>query len=133
MISQNIILALQNATSRAAFNEIVAQNNLETRESTVKPVVFAYVKGAYKDRISSPCFCNRCGTASNLPDTAEQDGEVTYCLTCADVLEQAKHSSSSTRERGVFADPWLNATHIPDHVIAGEIHEDRMAMFRNEY
>lgn len=136
MISEKVKNQLLNATDRQTFVEIAEFNGLKTRDSLKSPVIFAFENGDYKNRLSSAMCCNRCGTFANIEENTIVEN-VCYCSACdnrrslrADNLDIA----ALAHGRGIGNDPFLLSDRdVPMHVLRGEQHDDKMAMFRNEY
>lgn len=143
-ISQEIQNILAQAKNSDEWVDACEKHGLKTRAvSGDNLVLFAWMPDSYSDRIRSPDFCTACGTA-DLPKPVTWH----HCVACAEkFLEEDsqyfipvknaiwKHLSDEECEvtETSAVDPWVNAHHIPDHVIAGERHDDKMALFRNEY
>lgn len=132
MINQEIQQQLKNATSADHFTEICQQHALKFRGANgIGFSIFAYHEDDWDNRIISSRFCPACGTA-DLPKTTLQC-KTEYCKPCGIKFgeiddDEPEHGSD------IFNDAYLNSNRdVPDHVTQGEIHDDRMAMFRNEY
>lgn len=131
MINQEIQQQLKSATSSDHFTQICEQNGLECRGANGAGfTAFAYQKDDWENRVLSPQFCPACGTA-DLPKTTLQF-KTEYCKPCG--IKFGEFDDESEQDSSILNDPHLNSVcDVPDHVTRGEMHDDRMAMFRNEY
>lgn len=144
-ISQELQTILGQVKNSDEWVDICKKNDLETRAvSATGFIINAWTKDDYKNRIVSPSFCSACGTADMPKPVTWQ-----HCVACTNkfIVEDSNYYVPSNNKMyklinwddepetasNIMADPWLNAHHVPDHVIAGEQHDDKMAMFRNEY
>ena len=131
MISQEIKEQLKLATSADNFTQICVEHGLKYRGANgIGFTIFAYEKDDWDNRILSGQFCPACGTA-DLPKTTLQ-GKTNYCKPCG--IKFGEFDDESEQDSSIFNDSHLNSVcDVPDHVTRGEMHDDRMAMFRNEY
>lgn len=131
MINQEIKEQLKSATSADNFTQICDLNSLKYRGANgLGFTIFAYEKDDWDNRILSGQFCPACGTA-DLPKTTLQ-GKTNYCKPCG--IKFGEFDDESEQDSSILNDPHLNSVcDVPDHVTRGEMHDDRMAMFRNEY
>ncbi len=131
MINQEIKEQLKSATSADNFTQICDVNSLKYRGANgLGFTIFAYEEDGWDNRILSGRFCPACGTA-DLPKSTLQ-GKTTYCKPCC--IKFGEIDDEPEQDSSIFNDPYLNSNRdVPDHVTQGEIHDDRMAMFRNEY
>lgn len=119
---------LKNAQSSDAFMEIVNNNNLKYRSSFGGQfIICAYLDDTYKKFVNSKIFCSACGALATNPRISE------WCKPCAisfDAWDFEEEEKLNPRKPIPYTD---RLTDLPDHVIQGEIFEERLAMFRNEY
>lgn len=131
MINQDIQQKLKSATCADHFTQICEQNGLQFRGANgLGFAIFAYEKDDWDNRIISGRFCPACGTA-DLPKATLQ-GKTDYCKPCG--IKFGEIDDEPEQDSSISNDPYLNSVRdVPDHVTRGEIHDDRMAMFMNEY
>ena len=90
-------------------------------------VVIAHEEGNWANRISSQTFCSSCGEAISNKSNFKYNQQ--YCKThCIEFGELNEDDFIETKP----VDLYQNANYIPDNVIAGEVFDDKLAMFRNE-
>ena len=130
MISQEIKEQLKLATSADNFTQICVEHGLKYRGANgIGFTIFAYEKDDWDNRILSSRFCPACGSA-DLPKLTLQC-KTEYCKPCG--IKFGEIDDEPEQDSSIFNDPHLNTNRdVPEHVILGEIHDDRVAMFRNE-
>lgn len=128
MIQEQISQLLINASSSENFCFIAKQHGLLARHAEgIAFKMVAYSADDYAGRVFSPLFCSACGT-SDLP-SATHNGESLHCVACHYKFYQV---DISDMVKAIDQQP-CSMQDLPDYVIAGELFDDRLAMYLNEY
>lgn len=132
MINQELQQQLKNAASADHFTEICQQHALKFRGANgIGFSIFAYHEDDWDNRIISSRFCPTCGTA-DLPQATLQC-KTEYCKSCGIKFGEIDDDEPEYGS-DIFNDACLNSNRdVPDHVTRGEVHDDRMNTFLNEY
>lgn len=131
MIKPELEQQLRKATSSDDFTQIAEANGLKVRGANgVGFTCVAFEPDDYDNRIGSPRFCPACGTA-DLPRATHQC-KTEYCTPCG--VKFGEIDPEDDDSASITNDPYFNSNaDAPQHVIRGEMHDDRVAMFKNEY
>lgn len=132
MINKELEQQLRDATSSDQFTEIAQANRLKVFGGNgVGFTVMAWEEGDYDNRISSKRFCPACGTA-DLPRSTLQC-KTEYCTPCGIKFGEVDSDEVEENSTSIMNDPYFNSNQdVPHHVTRGEMHDDAMAIFRNE-